>query len=103
MIDLMPDHLKIVRDILQRHVPKCEVRAFGSRVTGKAWRYSDLDLAIVGEQKLDWSVMASLREAFEASDLTIIIDWRSTSDRFKQIIIRDGYETIHQPSAASSK
>ena len=29
MIDLSPNHLKTVRQILAEHVPACEVRAFG--------------------------------------------------------------------------
>ena len=42
MIDLSPNHLKTVRQILAEHVSACEVRAFGSRVTWSAKDYSDL-------------------------------------------------------------
>ena len=47
MIDLPPQHLETIRAILRRYLPECEVRAFGSRVTGPAKSYSDLDLAVV--------------------------------------------------------
>jgi len=44
MIDLTPLQCQTIQDILQRLVPDCEVRAFGSRVRGAAKPYSDLDL-----------------------------------------------------------
>ena len=52
MIDLQPDHLALIQTILAQHVPQAEVRAFGSRVTGAARNYSDLDL-VVCRQKID--------------------------------------------------
>ena len=79
MIDLSSNHLKTVRQILAEHVPACEVRAFGSRVTSSAKNYSDLDLAIVGVTALDRNTLARLKEAFEESDLPIrvdVLDWQ---------------------------
>ena len=74
MIDLSPNHLKTVRQILAEHVPACEVRAFGSRVICSAKDYSDLDLAVVGVTALDRSTLARPKEAFEKSDLPIRVD-----------------------------
>ena len=48
MIDLAPESLAIVRCLLAAQLPECEVRAFGSRVTGNAKPYSDLDLVLLG-------------------------------------------------------
>ena len=92
MIDLSPNHLKTVRQILAEHVPACEVRAFGSRVTQSAKEYSDLDLAVVGVTALDRHTLARLKEAFEESDLPIqvdVLDWQEISQSFKEIIARD--------------
>ena len=92
MIDLSPNHLKTVRQILAEHVPACEVRAFGSRVTSSAKDYSDLDLAVVGVTALDRSTLARLKEAFEESDLPIrvdVLDWQGISESFKEVIARD--------------
>ena len=61
MIDLNPNHLETVRQILAEHVPACEVRAFGSHVTWTANDYSDLDLAVVGVAALDRGTLARLR------------------------------------------
>ena len=87
MIDLSPAHLEIVRAVLLRRVPGVPVYAFGSRATWQARKFSDLDLALVPEEALDWRVLARLREAFEESDLPItvdVIDWNQAGPEFKQ-------------------
>ena len=92
MIDLASQRLSTVRRILRERVPDCEVRAFGSRVTGGARRYSDLDLAIIGDAPLGMTPLGLLQEAFKESDLPIrvdVIDWHETSDSFKEIVERD--------------
>ncbi|MCY4413150.1 MAG: restriction endonuclease subunit S [Caldilineaceae bacterium] len=92
MIDLNPNHLETVRQILAYHVPACEVRAFGSRVTWNANDYSDLDLAVVGVTALDRSTLARLKEAFEESDLPMqvdVLDWHGISQSFQKVIERD--------------
>ena len=97
MIDLSPDHLQTVRQILAEHVPACEVRAFGSRVTRSAKAYSDLDLAVVGVTALDRSTLARLKEAFEDSDLPIqvdVLDWQEISQGFRE----DHCERVRGPA-----
>jgi len=74
VLDLAPNDLRIVQQILDDLVPGRPVFVFGSRVTGRARRRSDLDLAIGGESPLGRSVMADLREAFDESDLPIEVD-----------------------------
>lgn len=90
-IDIRPDLWPIVRDILRQHVPGCEVWAFGSRVQGRAKRYSDLDLAIVSDTKLPISVLTRLADDFSDSDLpwrVDLVDWATTGDAFRRIIER---------------
>ena len=96
MIDLPPQHLEKVRAILSEHVPHCEVRAFGSRLSGPAKDYSDLDLAVVASGKLNRDVLRHLQEAFEESDLPFrvdVLDWFDTSPEFQQVIEK-AYEVI---------
>ena len=96
MIDLNPKHFETVQHILAKHVPGCEVRAFGSRVKWTAKDYSDLDLAIVGSKPLTLRQGHRLAEAFEESDLPIrvdVLDWHTISEEFKRIITAE-YEVI---------
>ena len=96
MIDLTARDLEIVTEILRNHVPDCEVRAFGSRVTGNAKKFSDLDLALIGPEKLDWRKLEELRDAFSESDLPIIVDvhdWKAIPEEFRVIICKT-FQTI---------
>ena len=91
-LELLPRELEIVCGILERHVPDREVWAFGSRAKGTARPYSDLDLAVLGDQPLALSVRADLAEGFSESDLPFkvdVVDWATTSERFRQIIRSD--------------
>lgn len=88
-LDLAPRHLEMVLDILKRRVPDREVWAFGSRVTGRARRYSDLDLAVIGEERLPLRLEADLKDDFEESDLPIrvdVVDWAAASPEFQEIV-----------------
>jgi len=91
-LDVRPDYLKIVQDILSAHVPDREVWAFGSRVTGKATETSDLDLAIIGETPLEFETLAALRDAFSESRIPYkvdVVDWATISETFREIIRKD--------------
>lgn len=88
-LDLRPDHWNIVRDILRRHVPDRKVLAFGSRATWTAKDYSDLDLAVLGDEPLPLDVASALAEGFVESDLPFkvdVVDWASTSESFRKVI-----------------
>ena len=92
-VDLRPDHWAIVRNALRRHVPDREVLVFGSRATWKAKDYSDLDLAIMGEEPLPLQVASVLDEALGESALPFkvdVVDWARIDDGFRRIIRRDG-------------
>ena len=91
-LDLHPDHLQIVRQILQHRLPQCEVWAFGSRAKGTAKPYSDLDLAVITSQPLDLGALAALSDDFSDSELPFkvdVVDWARTSEAFRAIIARD--------------
>jgi predicted nucleotidyltransferase len=96
MIDLDAVQMKVVNQILQQYVPKYEVRAFGSRVTGTCSRFSDLDLALVGTEAVEWPLLEAIKDAFSESDLDImvdVLDWQSISESFRQEI-GDQYEVV---------
>lgn len=75
--------------MLARHVPDREIRVMGSRVTGRAKPFSDLDLVVMGDEPLDFRTMGQLREAFDESNLPFAVDvveWASASEGFRRII-----------------
>ncbi|MBN2590559.1 MAG: nucleotidyltransferase domain-containing protein [Sedimentisphaerales bacterium] len=98
MIDLEEKYLSEIKWILAKFVPDCEVRVFGSRIEGKAKKFSDLDLALVGKEKLDWRKIESLKDIFSATDIPIIIDaidFNSITEEFKKII-ENNYQVIQE-------
>ena len=98
MIDLPAADRALIEQILARLVPGCEVRAFGSRVDGTAREFSDLDLALVGDGKLEWAAIEGLKDALAASNLGItvdVVDWHAISPEFRQVIERR-YEVLRR-------
>ncbi|MBV8802739.1 MAG: nucleotidyltransferase domain-containing protein [Gammaproteobacteria bacterium] len=88
-IDLATHDLEIVIKILQQYIPEHEVRVFGSRITDKAKKFSDLDLVVMTNEPLSLATLADLVEAFSNSNLPIkvdVLDWARLSDEVREII-----------------
>ncbi|WP_293865168.1 nucleotidyltransferase family protein [uncultured Alsobacter sp.] len=91
-LSLRPQDQTVIRAILSAKIPDREVLAFGSRARGRAKPFSDLDLAILGQDALPLPQLAELREAFEDSDLPFrvdLVDWNTIEDAFRAIIRRE--------------
>ena len=89
MIDAPVTAVNAVLDTLSRHVPDREIRVMGSRVTGRAKPFSDLDLVVMGDEPLSLRARGELRDAFDESNLPFavdIIEWASSSDAFRRVI-----------------
>jgi type I restriction enzyme S subunit len=98
MLNVLPHELEIVLDILRRHVPERAVWVFGSRVKGSARRASDLDLAVITETPLPFSVTGAMREDFSESDLPFrvdVLDWATTGEPFRRVVEQD--KVVVQP------
>lgn len=65
---------RTLRGIVDRVLPGAEVWVFGSRATGRARPFSDVDLLITRPVTLSWAERAELSDAFEASDLPFRVD-----------------------------
>ena len=102
-IDISEHNWKIVRDILQKHVPSHEVCAFGSRARRTARTYSDLDMVIVTEYPLPSETSAMLAEDFSESDLPFrvdLLDWHTAPQHFRSIVEKD--KIVVQPGPETS-
>ena len=89
-IDLSAEHRRLVLELLAALLPpSAQVWVFGSRATGRARRYSDLDLLIDAGRPLSIEEAALLREALEESDLPYrvdIVDWHAIDARFRDLV-----------------
>ncbi|MDE2788639.1 MAG: nucleotidyltransferase domain-containing protein [Chloroflexota bacterium] len=103
-VDIAPQHLEIVTDILRRHLPDREVWAYGSRVTGRSWRYSDLDLVALGDLPIGAMLMDDLLNEMSETLLPYIVelkDWQRIPPHWRDEILRC-YAVIHSPERAEA-
>jgi predicted nucleotidyltransferase len=98
MIDVTAQQLKTILGIINRFIPGCEVRVFGSRFKHTAKRHSDLDLILVADKRIDFKLLWKAKESLEESDIPFrvdIIDWNAISAEFKRSIGSE-YEVIQK-------
>lgn len=87
-----------MQQILKKHVPEFVIWAFGSRVTGKAKKFSDLDLVILTNDQFDIKKLFPLKDNFSESNLPFKVDiviWSELNKDFQEII-KDSYYVIQQ-------
>ncbi|MDR0715532.1 MAG: nucleotidyltransferase domain-containing protein [Puniceicoccales bacterium] len=94
MLDIAKEHLKLIHEVLGRFpaLKAVGIVAFGSRVNGKAKKFSDLDLCLKLHEESDENLLNDLRCAFSDSDLPFYVDlvnYNTCSDSFKSIIDRE--------------
>jgi uncharacterized protein len=91
--DLPADHRRRVLNILRAQLPQStEAWVYGSRATGRARSYSDLDLAIDAGRRLTLDEIARFTEAFGDSDLPYrvdLVDWHDIGDRWRLTIVAE--------------
>lgn len=89
MIAASSEEFEIIINILNAHIKKGKVYAFGSRYKNNNRKFSDFDIAIDTGEKLSFEFLNILKDAFEESDLPYrvdIIDYNNISDKFKKIV-----------------
>ena len=93
-LDLPRRYRDQIETLLRGHVPGVEVWAYGSRVTGKSHKGSDLDLVLRGPdlKRIPGGQLMDLIEALEESNVPIIVqahDWARLPERFHREIERE--------------
>lgn len=95
MLDLESRHIDLLRSILRRHFPRVPIWAFGSRVTGTAKPFSDIDLVLRSETPISMRALACLEEDLADSDLPFrvdVVDWSSIPPTLRIHIERFHFE-----------
>lgn len=74
-LDLSAAHCNVIKKILEQHVPPhAKVWIFGSRATGTAKKFSDVDLLIDLGVPMPLDILAKLSVDFEESNLPYKVD-----------------------------
>ena len=100
-LDLALTYEEVIREILKKHIPNAEIWAFGSRARWTAKDTSDLDLAIISDEKTPSKILTLLKMELEDSDIPFkvdILDWQGISEEF-QTIIKEEYVVFQRKKA----
>ena len=92
------DRLLLIQ-ILATQIPEYTVIAYGSRISGKSHQGSDLDLVIIGDEKIPLQKIWKLKEVFEDSNLPFtvdVLDWNAIPVNFRKNI-KKKFEVIRRP------
>lgn len=93
MVQLDTKYRQQLRDIVHA-TPKTQhykFVIFGSRVTGKARQYSDIDLGILSDEPVPLSVLADLEDRLESSYLPYkvdVVDLNRTESDFQAVALK---------------
>jgi predicted nucleotidyltransferase len=75
---------------------KHQLIIFGSRVNGKASKWSDIDLGIIGSRQISSIVMGKIKDDLEEMPILYkidVVDFTGASQEFKNIALQN-YEQI---------
>lgn len=93
MIDLEDKYVEFIKNTVYSVLPDVEIFIYGSRVQGKARKYSDVDIALKGDIPFD--DLLKIRGIFENSAFPYkvdIVDLDSLKPDFFRIIEKDLYK-----------
>ena len=85
-----------IKQILKRDLPEgYRIYLFGSWARGNAEERSDIDIAILGDQELDWKTFLKIKEKIE--DIPTlrkidVVDLRAVGRQFREEVLRHGIE-----------
>ena len=88
MVTIEKKHLEILKNIFKKY--PYTFYAYGSRVTGKNRKYSDLDLCY--KEEIPTTILLDIQEKLEESDLPFRVDlvfWDDMPEGFQKLIEKD--------------
>jgi len=89
-----PKLVEQLRTILRRYLPEdnYQVFIFGSRAGGEPSRWSDIDVGVLGREKLPGSLKIRIIEDLENSLIPFkidLVDFMAVSDEFKSFALKE--------------
>jgi len=85
-----------IKQILKRDLPEgYRIYLFGSWAKGNAEERSDIDIAILGDQELDWKTFLKIKEKIE--DIPTlrkidVVDLKVVGRQFREEVLKHGIE-----------
>lgn len=95
MVDLDKNTRQSIRKILAEYCPDQKVLLVGSRASGPAKKYADVDLLILDKTPVAAKQFSLIKLAFEESDIPYKVDllsWSELTPSFRQRLLRNHAE-----------
>lgn len=89
---ILPEHEEIIKEILKSYVSDYAFFYYGSRVKGTHSSVSDLDILIKGNKEMPLSLLATIKQVFDASALPYVVnftDYNKIDISFYDLIKKD--------------
>ncbi len=85
----LKESLDFIKKTIYKYLPEeYGVFVYGSRAAGKAAKWSDIDVGILGKEKVPSREIALIKDEIEESNipyLVDVVDFSRVSDKFKRI------------------
>lgn len=86
-------YIDIAKGIVLKHLDlkKYAVFLYGSRAYGTAQFSSDIDVGILGEQKVESKTLAAIKSEIESSVIPFkveLVDFKSAEEQFKKVALQ---------------
>ena len=88
-LDLSAYQRMIIGQITRIYLPWNAIGIFGSRVTWRADRLSDVDIVLITQKPLDLFLISQIKESLESSALGLtvdVVDYAKASSQFRSMI-----------------
>ena len=84
---------KQIKAAVKKHLPNpnYQIFLFGSRASAQNQRWSDLDIGILGKEKVPGHTLVRIEEELENSRISFkvdVVDFRTVSDQFRNLALR---------------
>ncbi len=92
-LDLDEKYISFIKETIGNVLPNAEIFIYGSRTQGKAYEYSDVDIALKGD--ISFEDLLNVRALFENSTFPYkvdVVDLRTLDKEFLRIIKKDLYK-----------
>lgn len=88
-----PAWSKLIQKKVRKYLPDKDLSVFifGSRATNDNLRYSDVDIGIMGKEKIKGNLLTAIEEELENSRLPYrinLVDFQNVSSDFKKVALR---------------
>lgn len=89
-----PESLEFIKKTVRKYLPATEYELFvyGSRASGQADKWSDIDVGIKGRKKVPFDTLATISEEIRESDLPYlvdVVDFNRVSEKFRKIATKE--------------